>query len=78
MALRFLVLFALTNTSAVGAVSAYLAGGWAWTLFGLLLSLLALAGFTVIARIVILARPVARLDAAERRRLREHLKEATQ
>lgn len=74
MAVRFLILFAVTNTSAVAALNAFIAGGTASIVLGALLTLLALAGLVVIARIAILARPAARLDAAERRRLRKEMK----
>jgi len=75
MAGRFLVVFALTNTLAVGAFSAFVSGGAAGVALGVVLALLALGGFVVTARVVVLARP-ARRDADKARRLRRQLKES--
>ena len=75
MARRFLVVFALTNTLAVGAFPAFVAGGAVGVALGAVLALLALAGFVVTARVVVLARP-ARRDANEARRLRRQLEES--
>jgi Na+/pantothenate symporter len=74
MAVRFLIVFALTNTLAVGAFSAFVGGGAAGVALGVVLALLALAGFVVTARVVVPARP-ARRRADEARRLRRQLKE---
>jgi uncharacterized integral membrane protein len=75
MAGRFLILFAVTNTLAVGAFSAFVGGGTAGVALGVVLALFALGGFVVTARVVVLARP-ARRDADETRRLRRQLKES--
>ena len=74
MARQFLILFALTNTLAVGAFSAFVGGGGVRVALGSVLALLALAGFVVTARVVVLARP-GRRDAEEARRLRRQLEE---
>ena len=66
MALRFVAVFAATNTLALGAVAAFARGG-SWIALGALLGILALAGFVVIARVVIVARPAPRPDVADRR-----------
>lgn len=60
MASRFLTLFALTNTLAVGAFSAFVSGSATGVALGVVLALLALAGFVVTARIVVLASPARR------------------
>ena len=60
MAVRFLIVFAATNTFAVAGFSAFSAGGGIWTALGAVLALLALAGFIVTARVVVLARPARR------------------
>lgn len=57
MATRFLIVFALTNTLAVGAFAAFMGGGAAGFALGAVLTVLALAGFVVIARVVVLTRP---------------------
>jgi uncharacterized integral membrane protein len=75
MAGRFLILFGVTNTLAVGAFTAFLGGGGARIALGVVLALFALAGFVVTARVVVLTRP-ARRDADETRRLRRQLKES--
>jgi uncharacterized integral membrane protein len=72
MARRFLIVFALTNTFAVGAFSAF-AGGRA--ALGVVLALLALAGFVVTARVVVLARPASH-RADEARQLKRQLEES--
>jgi uncharacterized integral membrane protein len=75
MATRFLIVFALTNTLAVGAFSAFVGGGAAGVALGVVLALFALAGFVVTARVVVITRPATR-SADEARRLRRHLKES--
>ena len=75
MAGRFLILFGVTNTLAVAAFSAFVRGDAAGVALGVVLALLALAGFVVTARVVVLVRP-ARRDADETRRLRRQLKES--
>lgn len=72
---RFLILFAATNTLAAGSLAAFVAGGGGSIALGVLLALPAAAGFVVTARVVVLARPASRRDAAELRRLRTQLKE---
>ena len=74
MATRFLIVFALTNTLAVGAFSAFVGGGAAGVALGVVLAVLALAGFVVTARVVVLVRP-ARQRTDEARRLTRQLKE---
>lgn len=53
IARRFLAVFAITNTLAVAALSASLAGGILGVVAGAVLGLLALGGFAVAAGIVV-------------------------
>jgi hypothetical protein len=70
MAVRFLILFVVTNSFAVGAFSALVSGGVARSVLGVALALLALAGSVVTARVVVLARPARGSERVEMRRLR--------
>lgn len=72
---RFLIVFALTNTFAVGSLSAFMSGGALGLALGVVLALLALAGFVVTARIIVLTRPPRRRPA-EARRLKRQLRES--
>ena len=74
MATRFLIVFALTNTLAVGAFSAFVGGGAAGVALGVVLAALALAGFVATARVVVLVRP-GRHRTDEARRLTRQLEE---
>lgn len=71
MATRFLVVFALTNTLAVGAFSAFVGGGAAGVALGVVLAVLALAGFVITARVVVLALPSRRHADKTRQLIRQ-------
>lgn len=77
MAVRFLILFAATNTLAVGALSAFISGGAGSTAAGFVLAPAALAGAVATGRIVVVARPARRRDARELRQLRRDLGKGT-
>ena len=57
MIARFLILFAATNSLALGAWTALAAGGVVLLTVGGLLAVAAAGGFLALARIVVLARP---------------------
>lgn len=68
---RFLAVFAIANTLAVAAFSAFLAGGTLGMAIGVVLTLLALAAVAVTARIVVLAGTVPRERVDVRRLARQ-------
>ena len=71
---RFLILFAVTNTLLILSVSAVSAGGGVAILLGLPSAVLAVAGVVVMARIIVLSTPTtARVPRADIKRLKKEL-----
>lgn len=73
--LRFLILFALTNTLLVASVSAVSAGGTVAVVVGVPLAVLSVAGVVVLARILVLTTPTGpRVSRADIKRLKNELR----
>ena len=72
---RFLLLFALTNTLLIVSVSAVSAGGTAAVLAGVPCAVLALIGVALLARVVVVATPTQPPTArADIKRLKKELR----
>ena len=73
--LRFLVLFALTNTLLIAGVAAVSAGGTVAVLVGVPCAVLAVIGVVLLARVVVATAPAEpRVSRADVKRLKKELR----